>query len=206
LVTTEFNTATGVSASYNCVRGGLSGTGNINADPLFVANDTLYHLSNSSPCIGAGISSASVGGVTLNAPLFDYSNTPRPRAAGTKPDIGAVENDLPTSIGAVKEIAGIPTSFGLEQNYPNPFNPATTIRYALPSKSNVKLVIYNMLGQAVSEPVNEEQSAGWKEVQWNARLRSANFGGQATNVASGIYFYRLQAGNFVETKKMLMLK
>jgi len=115
-----------------------------------------------------------------------------------------------------------PNKFTLAQNYPNPFNPTTTIRYSLsPNPSpigrgdglpagqagvRVKLTIHDILGREIATLVNEEQSAGWKEVQWNARLRSANFGGQATNVASGIYFYRLQAGNFVETKKMLMLK
>ena len=96
-----------------------------------------------------------------------------------------------------------PTIFSLEQNYPNPFNPSTTIRYSLPSSSRVKLYVYNILGQVVSDLVNEEQSAGWKEVEWNA-----------SGVSSGIYFYKLtalqkdggQAGSFVEVKKMLLVK
>jgi parallel beta-helix repeat protein len=191
-----------VTASYNLVEGGYTGTGNIDVNPLFVTNDTLYRLSNSSPCIGTGISSASVGGVTLNAPLFDYFNMPRPRAAGTKPDLGAVEHDLPTSIGNVKDIAGIPTSFSLEQNYPNPFNPTTVIRYRLPAGqaglpviSKVTLKICDVLGREVATLVNEEQSAGWKEVQWNA-----------SGVSSGIYFYKLTAGKYVDVKKMSMIK
>ncbi|MFA6455418.1 MAG: right-handed parallel beta-helix repeat-containing protein [Bacteroidota bacterium] len=166
---------------------------NFTSNPLFISNDSLYNLSNSSPCIGAGVTSALVFGATLNAPLFDYLNTPRPRAAGTKPDIGAVESDLSTDVEELSE--NIPTSFGLSQNFPNPFNPSTTIRYALPSSANVKLVIYDLLGREIATLVNEEQSAGWKEVQWNAM-----------NVSSGIYFYKLTAGTFIETKKMLMVK
>jgi hypothetical protein len=103
-----------------------------------------------------------------------------------------------------------PNTWALEQNYPNPSNPSTTIRYSLPFECKVKLSVYNILGQVVSELVNEEQSAGWKEVQWNAK-----------DVSSGIYFYKLQAlqkdgqqldllsgraGSFVETKKMLVVK
>ena len=195
LSSVEFNTTAGVSASYNCARNGLTGTGNIDANPLFIANDSLYHLSNASPCIGTGISFASVGGVALNAPLFDYFNTPRPRAAGSKPDMGAVENDLSSPISFVKDIAELPTSFALEQNYPNPFNPTTTIHYSLPSSAKVKLTIHDILGREIVTLVNEEQSAGWKEVLWNAK-----------DVSSGIYFYKLQAGNFVETKKMIVVK
>jgi len=89
----------------------------------------------------------------------------------------------------------IPVAFALEQNFPNPFNPSTTIRYALPSSTHVKLTVYNILGQIVSELVNEEQSAGWKEVKWNA-----------SNFASGVYLYTLQADRFVSAKKLLLLK
>jgi photosystem II stability/assembly factor-like uncharacterized protein len=94
-----------------------------------------------------------------------------------------------------------PNSFALKQNYPNPFNPSTTIQYGLPILSSARLIIYNMLGQIVSELVNTEQQAGYQSVVWNA------------NVSSGLYFYRLEATSlddptkrFVETKKMLLLK
>ncbi|MFA5831878.1 MAG: T9SS type A sorting domain-containing protein [Bacteroidota bacterium] len=89
----------------------------------------------------------------------------------------------------------IATVYSLSQNYPNPFNPTTTIRYSLPSSANVKLSVYDLLGREIATLVNEEQSAGWKEVQWNAK-----------NVSSGIYFYKLQAGSFVETRKMLLVR
>jgi CubicO group peptidase (beta-lactamase class C family) len=94
-----------------------------------------------------------------------------------------------------------PSQFLLEQNYPNPFNPSTSIQYELPSRSTVRLVIYNVLGQVVGELVNAEQRAGTQSVVWNA------------NVSSGLYFYRLEAVSldnpgkrFVETKKMLFMK
>jgi parallel beta-helix repeat protein len=177
----------------------LSGTiyssSNFTLDPQFVANDSLYHLSDLSPCIGTGSSSALLGGITLNAPVLDYFNTVRPRTAGTKPDIGAVEHDLPNDPGSVNDIADIPAIYRLEQNYPNPFNPSTTIRYALPTSTQVKLTVYDLLGREIAILVDEKQSAGWNEVQWNAG-----------SFSSGIYFYKLFAGNFVELKKMMYMK
>lgn len=97
----------------------------------------------------------------------------------------------------------LPDCFQLSQNYPNPFNPSTTIRYALPSSANVKLAIYDLLGREIATLVNEKQSVGWKEVEWNARQKD---GGQASKVSTGVYFYKLVAGNFVDVKKMLIVK
>jgi hypothetical protein len=88
-----------------------------------------------------------------------------------------------------------PKEFKLEQNYPNPFNPATTIQYQLPQDKRVTLKVYDILGSEVATLVNEEQQAGYKEVLFNA-----------SNFASGMYVYRLQAGSYVSTKKMLMIK
>ena len=88
-----------------------------------------------------------------------------------------------------------PVDYNLQQNYPNPFNPVTTISYGLPVKSEVELVIYNALGEGVIQLTNEEKEAGRYSVEFNA-----------TELTSGIYFYRLQAGSFVETKKMVLMK
>jgi len=88
-----------------------------------------------------------------------------------------------------------PADYTLQQNYPNPFNPVTTISYSLPVKSEVELVIYNALGEEVMKLANEEKEAGRYSVEFNA-----------TSLPSGIYFYRLQAGEFVETRKMVLMK
>jgi hypothetical protein len=98
----------------------------------------------------------------------------------------------------------------LEQNYPNPFNPSTKIKYTIPSNvkremSNVILKIYDVLGTEVTTLVNEEKSAGSYEVKFSAKGGSA-FGGNATSLSSGIYFYKLQTGLFTETKKMSLMK
>jgi hypothetical protein len=93
-----------------------------------------------------------------------------------------------------------PQDFSLSQNYPNPFNPQTSIRYALPYEAHVKLVIYNVLGEKVKTLVNERQSAGYKMEWWDGK---DDKGGP---VASGIYFYRLEADKFSEIKKMMLVK
>ena len=95
----------------------------------------------------------------------------------------------------------VPTNFGLDQNYPNPFNPTTIIQYRIKEPTDVKLIIYNILGQKVTTLVNQEQLAGNYSIQWNA---TNEFG---SRVSTGIYFYRLIAGNkFTEVKKMILLK
>ena len=90
-----------------------------------------------------------------------------------------------------------PTTFKLEQNYPNPFNPETVISYQLAENSKVNLKVYDVLGNEVATLVNEEQSAGTYEVEF----RSKN-----TVISSGVFFYQLRAGNFVQTKKMILLR
>jgi len=86
-------------------------------------------------------------------------------------------------------------SFYLFQNFPNPFNPTTTIRYQIPTTELVKLKIYDLLGREMKTLVNEEKTVGNYEIEFDAR-----------ELTSGIYFYRLQTGDFVQTKKMLLLK
>lgn len=95
-----------------------------------------------------------------------------------------------------------PTVFSLEQNYPNPFNPETQIRYVLPQATHVKLVLYNVLGQEVRTLVDEDQTPGIKTVRWDGKDENGK------DVASGVYFYKIQAGNgkFSDVKKMVILK
>jgi hypothetical protein len=99
----------------------------------------------------------------------------------------------------------LPASFQLVQNYPNPFNPSTIIKYELPKSSVVRLSVYDILGREVSVLVNERRDAGVHEVKFSARGGSAS-GGGGSNLASGVYFYRLQAGTYVETKRLLLLR
>jgi photosystem II stability/assembly factor-like uncharacterized protein len=100
-----------------------------------------------------------------------------------------------STLTSVEDERNTPTLFSLEQNYPNPFNPNTLIKYSIPKSSQVTLKIFNTLGEEIEIIVNEERPVGVYEVNWNA----ANF-------PSGVYFYRLQAGDFVQTRKMILLK
>jgi hypothetical protein len=102
--------------------------------------------------------------------------------------------------------AGIPTTYALDQNYPNPFNPITTIRFALPKLSNVTIKIYNLLGQEVATLVEGVREAGFYTQQWNGHNQYGN------QVATGVYFYRIEAkpadggAPFTSLKKMLLIK
>jgi enterochelin esterase family protein len=107
----------------------------------------------------------------------------------------ALEFFFPGPAVGVQEEHRVPTAFTLYQNYPNPFNPNTTIRYGLPERFHVTLTIYNMLGQQVGTLVQGEQEAGYHEAVFDA-----------SGLASGVYLYRLQAGDFVEAKKFVVLK
>ncbi len=115
---------------------------------------------------------------------------------GWGPTISTVEA---CDISGVTGVSGggdiIPKEFALYQNYPNPFNPATTIEFDLPERSNVKLVVYDVLGREVEKLVDEELDAGRYKVNFNA-----------SNLPSGVYFYRIVSGKFVDTKKMMYLK
>jgi hypothetical protein len=155
----------------------------VNADPLFVHVSTKdFHLQPGSPAIDTGINT----GVAS-----DYEGVSRPQ--GRAFDIGAYEYTS-GGVSVDEDRVTFPDSFSLEQNYPNPFNPSTTISYSLPKSAIVTLRIFNALGQGVATLMNEWKMAGYYQATWNA-----------SNVPSGIYFYRLQAGEYVETKKMILL-
>ena len=105
-----------------------------------------------------------------------------------------------TATGVLESVTSLPTEFALDQNYPNPFNPSTTIKFALPKDAMVSLKVYDVLGREVRTLVNERVSAGYQQVVWDGRNQ---FGAQ---VASGMYIYRITAGEFISIKKMMMLK
>ncbi len=103
---------------------------------------------------------------------------------------------IPSSIvTSVEEHSEIPFRFSLQQNYPNPFNPATTIKYSLAKSENVKLAVFDLLGREVAVLINGKQNAGSYDMSFDGR-----------NLASGVYFYRLIAGSFVDTRRMLLMK
>ncbi|MFQ6113820.1 MAG: T9SS type A sorting domain-containing protein, partial [bacterium] len=98
------------------------------------------------------------------------------------------------------EVPGIPTQFALQQNYPNPFNPTTFIRYEIAKDGEVELTIYNSLGQKVRTLVNARQNAGFYSTQWDGTNQAG------MPVSSGVYLYRLKAGDFTESRKMVLLR
>ena len=101
----------------------------------------------------------------------------------------------PSIVTGIDDDATLPVSFRLDQNYPNPFNPSTTIEFSLLKSSKTTLIVYNMLGQTVTKIVDGDLQAGSYKYNWNA-----------SNLSSGIYFYRIVSGDFIETKKMMLIK
>ena len=106
----------------------------------------------------------------------------------------------PSDVNDIHSNEGIPSNFAIYQNYPNPFNPETEIEFALPISCHVRLVIYNMLGIKVITLVDQFMASGYKRISWNGKDDVGN------DISSGIYFYRLEAGYFFETHKMVLLK
>ena len=120
--------------------------------------------------------------------------------ANTGTAVGGAGTILRTTNGGVtfiqeESINEILYNYMLLQNYPNPFNPSTNIKYGVSSTELVNLKVYDVLGNEVATLVNEEKPAGTYEVTWSA-----------ANLPSGVYFYQLRAGNFIETKKMILSK
>jgi hypothetical protein len=169
------------TVSYSNIQGGWEGEGNIDGAPLFCNPDSGdYTLAENSPCIDAGDPSS---------PLD---------SDGTIADMGAFGVGCSAILAIEEEF--IPMEFALHQNYPNPFNPLTTLRYDLSEQSLVNIIIYDMLGREVKTLVNTTQDAGFKSVSWNA---TNDYG---KPVSAGVYLYQIQAGEFVQTNKMVLLK
>lgn len=122
-------------------------------------------------------------------------------SAGTPPYLGsigwafAVARFLPSGVTGIRQLSSVPGSFGLFQNYPNPFNPTTVISYKLSAVSSVSLRVYDILGREVATLVNGRENAGSYSVTFDG-----------SRLASGVYFYRLEAGNHTSTKKLVLMK
>ena len=190
--------STDVMVYYSDIEGGWTGTGTNNIDTIPHFEDPAnfdFHLQDISPCIGAGVDSIEIAGIWYYAPSYDFEGDPRHNLAGSNPDIGADEDSLDSPVYVEKYESLMPIEYALHQNYPNPFNPSTTIEFALPNAGFVTIKIYDVLGSEVAALVNEEKPVGNYQVEFDA-----------SNLSSGIYFYRIQAGSFVETKKMILLR
>ncbi len=150
---------------------------NICRDPLFVDLSTGdYHLSANSPCINAG-----------DTLIKDQDNS--------FSDIGAFQTSPAT--GIVSSKIDEPSYYKLSQNYPNPFNPTTTIQYSIPKAEHVTLKVYDVVGREVATLIDENKGAGSYNVRFSVVSKP---------LASGIYFYRITAGSFTATKKLILLK
>ena len=141
---------------------------------------------------------------------FSYVEGLSPAKQRTAPSRGALYHDLldglyktgdsfdySATVSGVEDgkFNTVPQEFTLFQNYPNPFNPTTMINYQLPITSKVELSIYNLLGQKVTTLVSKKQVAGTYRIEWNAE-----------SLLSGIYLYQLKAGDFTETRKLVLQK
>ena len=171
-----------------------SGLENVNC--FVVVNDRLFagtddngvHLS-----IDSGVTWTSFNsGIPANTRIWSLAVSSDSIFAGTSSGVWVTGSPIVVKVD--REIS-IPLTFTLKQNFPNPFNPSTNISFSIPSKSFVSLKIFDLLGREVATIVSEEISAGYYTREWNA-----------TNMPSGIYFYRIQAGSFTGTKKLILLK
>jgi hypothetical protein len=100
-----------------------------------------------------------------------------------------------SNVTSVEDESSLPEDYTLSQNYPNPFNPSTTISFSLAQAGNVKLTLFDALGSEIGEIADKEFSAGSHSINFNA-----------ANLTSGVYFYRIEAGSFVQSKKMILMK
>jgi parallel beta-helix repeat protein len=194
LISHEIHIDSGLPTITYCnVQGGWEGQGNIDIAPLFRDPQNYdFHLQDSiecgdahySPCIDAG------------SPYIIDSLIDCSWGLGTeRSDIGAYGGGDSLQTGIHEEMENVPVTFSLYQNYPNPFNSSTTIDYSLPTASDVGIEIFNVLGQLISTIVDERQTAGNKSITWNA-----------SDMASGIYFYKLAAGDKSFTKRCVLIK
>ncbi|MCW9095100.1 MAG: T9SS type A sorting domain-containing protein [Ignavibacteriaceae bacterium] len=161
----------------------LSGTSSKVAGELVDSNGTVVAFNNSTSSNPFTLSAPSAGLYRVNA---GYKN-PSLRWDSSMISITTVTN--------INENELNPTAFKLYDNYPNPFNPSTTLRYSIPEASFTTLKVYDELGKEVATLVNETKSAGTYEVEFSAK-----------DLASGIYYYTLQAGSFSKTNKMILMK
>lgn len=148
--------------------------------------------------LASGVDRVQVNSVELSKPDHSLAFYYNDYSSG-RPEVKAIQPDVSLSV-VVQDGPNVPKTYALSQNSPNPFNPTTVIKFALPASGNVRLAVFNVLGQQVKELVNGAMDAGIHDVVWDGKDNNG------ATVASGIYFYKLNASNFVDTKKMVLLK
>jgi photosystem II stability/assembly factor-like uncharacterized protein len=210
---------TGWAAGYNVIAHTTNGgdswvTQKILADSLYLNGihfaDTQNGWASGNSQSGAGIILHTTdGGTNWTQSNFYFSNFHNLKAFSfidaktgwVVGDAGVILHTTNGGVTSVNEITGnaLPQQFVLKQNYPNPFNPSTTIEFSIPKQSFVTLKVYDLLGREVATLVNKELQAGSYKTQFDA---SSAKGG----LASGVYLYRLNAGGFVQTKKLMLMK
>jgi len=168
-----------VDISHSNIQGGYEGQQIIDADPMFCSQENRdFSLGQNSPCLGSGLNGSNIG------------------ALGVGCDEGQDwENEF-----LLLDKNVMPVQYTLHQNYPNPFNPVTSLRYDLPEDGLVNITVYDMMGRVVKTLVNTSQTAGYKSIRWNAT------NDRNESVSAGLYLYTIQAGEFRQTKKMVLLK
>jgi len=193
---------------HDCDRGRLECVEGQGAYRLsYVAKGTttdtvVYTSAFTPPFTGRTIVSSNINGNTTTSPDVSGFRTGPAAFGGGIAFVGAGQNRIFYDGSNVTPLVGIsnnggeiPEAFSLSQNYPNPFNPTTNIKFAIPQASFVTLKVYDMLGREVASLISENMTAGSYTVDWNA-----------LNFTSGVYFYKISAGNFTDTKRMVLVK
>jgi len=177
---------------YNNIESGHEGEGNIDSNPLFINSaGNEFMLRNNSPCIDAGTLDVPFG---IELPEFDLAGNPR--ITGDHVDMGAYEY-ISTEITSNQ----LPVTNDRLTNYPNPFNPTTTISFSTAEYAeNAELVIFNIEGQKIKTLIDRSISSGKHSIVWNGKDENGN------QVSSGVYLYKLEAGDLQKVKKMVLLK
>ena len=162
----------------------------IDSGGMLVGTDSLgiFFFSDDGDSLGSrndGLTNLNIHTLTIDNNDYVYAGT----------DKGIWKRPLSEIVTSLEEETTQPTQFLLSQNYPNPFNPSTKIKYSVPQLSQVQIKVFDVLGNEIETLVNEEKPTGTYELTWNA-----------ANLPSGVYFYQLKAGDFISTKKMILLK
>ncbi|MCW8804066.1 MAG: alpha-amylase family glycosyl hydrolase [Ignavibacteriaceae bacterium] len=171
------------TVTMNLTTANLKFTGGFNQGSTYWVNN-LYN-DTSSQVLGSDLANFSVTLPAYGSAVYTISTT----------EESVVIPPIPPIVSLDAELASLPEDYNIFQNYPNPFNPTTTIRYSIINPDVVRIKLYDILGREIKILVNELKQAGTYEVQFDA-----------SGLASGIYLYRIESGNFVQTKKMILLK